>query len=97
LEEIEAEPFDKPKDDFPYDLTRYKPKPPGDLQDRQLSPSIMPTDADRKSDAYSYESGSRANLKSLTDGYIALSTHRLNRVMPILTVIFVPLTFVAVI
>jgi magnesium transporter len=36
--------------------------------------------------------------KDLTDGYIALSTHRLNRVMQILTVItviFVPLTFVA--
>jgi magnesium transporter len=36
--------------------------------------------------------------KDLTDGYIALSTHRLNRVMQILTiitVIFVPLTFIA--
>lgn len=36
--------------------------------------------------------------KDLTDGYLALSTHRLNRVMQILTVItviFVPLTFIA--
>lgn len=36
--------------------------------------------------------------KDLTDGYIALSTHRLNRVMQVLTVItviFVPLTFIA--
>lgn len=37
-------------------------------------------------------------LKDLSDGYLALSSHRLNRVMQILTVItviFVPLTFVA--
>lgn len=36
--------------------------------------------------------------KDLTDGYLALSSHRLNRVMQILTVItvvFVPLTFIA--
>ncbi len=36
--------------------------------------------------------------RDLTDGYMALSTHRLNRVMQILTVItvvFVPLTFIA--
>ena len=37
-------------------------------------------------------------LKDLSDGYLALSSHRLNRVMQILTVItviFVPLTFLA--